>query len=385
MDPTRQGPPVRRRIRWYELGLLVVAPLLIAGGLKVRLGVSPQASSAAPARMRIGVVDLDAVVRAHPRWSEFDALNRRISTLEGQLAQLAQVPAPPPPPRAEIQRALDQEAAHLKAAFEKEIEFLRQESHRQFDAFSAIVREEQEAKFAATRKELEAGGRAAIEAKQKELEAQLRSVEQEIMKEYTYPLLNLRLRAEVAGLSSEEEGRAVLRAVQALQEEREDRIKVKNAELDKELQEFQKAKEGEVNAQLDALKDALNKEVQDRVIAKQQELEAEFNRIAATKDQQFRKRLEQRQKVLLAAAETQLRTQQRAYLSGLGERARRLQADLSAVQEQRARLDASVLAEVKVSVAAIAQAEKLDVVLTRYVANISGVNITSAVVQRLKR
>jgi Skp family chaperone for outer membrane proteins len=55
------------------------------------------------------------------------------------------------------------------------------------------------------------------------------------------------------------------------------------------------------------------------------------------------------------------------------------------LQEQRARMEDSILAEVKIEVAAIAQDRKLDVVLTRLVANVAGIDITTDVIQKLKR
>ncbi len=368
------------RLRPVLMVLGVVVILLAARGL-VQLAQPPLVPAGAP-QARVAVVDLDAVLRAHPRWGELDTLNRRLAKLQGQFARL---PVPPPPPRADLQRAMKVEAARLRVAFEKEIGFFREEGRRRLAAFSATVREEHQTKFEATRKQLEVDGRAAIEAKRKELEGQLRTVEHEIMNEYTYPLLNLRLRAEVAGLSSDQEGRAVLREIQTLQEEREQRIRAKGEELNKVLLEFQKSREVEGNAQLDTLKASLDRDGQDRVLAKQQELEAEFKRVAVEKDTQFRQRLERRQKELLAAAEAQVRVQQRAYLSGVDDRTRRLRSELNAVQEERARLEASMVAEVKVTIAAIAQVQKLDVVLTRYITNLRGENITTAVVQRLKK
>ncbi len=367
--------------RWPVLAVALGALVTGAGGL-VYFARPPLVPAAAPPRARVAVVDLEAVLRAHPRWGEVEVINQRIAKLQGQFARL---PAPPPPPRTDIQRGLDEEAARMRAEFDKELDFLRQESRRRLEAFSALVREEHQAKFEATRKQLEVDGQAAIEAKRKELEPQLRAAEQEIMNEYTYPLLNLRLRAEVAGLTSEQEGRAILREIQTLQEEREARLRAKGEEFDKLLREFQEAKTAEVNGQLEAAKTTLEREGQERVVAKHQELEAEFNRSAEEKDAQFRQRLLQRQKALVAAAEAQVRVQQRAYLSGLDQRARQLRAELAAVEDERARLEASMLAEVKVTVAAIAQAQKLDVVLTRYITNLSGENITAPVVQRLKR
>ncbi len=375
-------PSDRRRVLVLVPLALVAISLLTVGGVKGRTVLALQASTTAPARTRVGVVDLATVVRAHPRWSEFNAISAELNRIESQLAQ---VPPPPPPPRTDVQRILDQEVARLRGEFTKEIDFLRQESARRFSAFATTVREEQQAKFEAMRTQLEAEARTAIGAKHEELQAQLRRAEQEIMDEYAYPILNLRLRVEVAGLSSDQEGRAILRQIQALQEEREERIRAKTEEFDKALREFQKAKEDEVNVRLDALRDSLYKEAQARLADKQAELQAEFTRSTAEKEQQFRRRLDRRRAELIAVAEAQVRSQQQAYLKGLDGRAGRLRDELAALQDQRARLEASVLADVKVTVAAIAQEQKLDVVLTRYVANISGINITSALVQRLKR
>ena len=370
-----------RRLWLVLLVVGVVVGLLAARGLVQLIQQPPLAPAAAP-QARVAVVDLDAVLRAHPRWGELDAVARRLAKLQGQFARLS---VPPSPPRADLQRVMDAEAARLRVEFEKEIGFYREEGRRRLAAFSVAVREEHQAKYEATRKQLEVDGRAAIEAKRKELESQLRTAEHEIMNEYTYPLLNLRLRAEVAGLSSDQEGRAVLREIQTLQEEREQRIRAKGEELNKVLLEFQKSREVEGNAQLDALKATLDQDGQARVLAKQQELEAEFNRVAVEKDTQFRQRLAQRQKELLAAAEAQVRVQQRAYLSSEDTRTRQLRSELNAVQEERVRLEASMLADVKVTIATIAQAKKLDVVLTRYVTNLRGENITTTVIQRLKK
>ncbi len=358
----------------------VVTGIVLGAGSFPQLGRLPRVPAAPP--RRIGVVDLETVARAHPRWSELDAINKRIARLQGQFTRMPPVPIPP---RTEIQHALDVEAVRLRTEFEKELDFLRKESTRKFQAFTALLREENQAKFEAARKQLQVDGLAAIEEKRKALDAQARTDELAIMDEYTYPILNLRLRAEVAGLTSEQEGRALLREIQALQEERESRIRAKYDELDKELRAFQKAQEDEGNAKLESLKATLEKDGQERQFAKQRELEADLKRVGTERDAQFRARLTRRQKELIDAAEAQVRAQQRAYLSGLDERTRRLRTELTAVEEERLRLEASILADVKVTVAAIAQTRDLDVVLTRYVANLGGDNITAAVVQRMKR
>ena len=59
--------------------------------------------------------------------------------------------------------------------------------------------------------------------------------------------------------------------------------------------------------------------------------------------------------------------------------------EIRALQEQRVRLEDSILAEVKIEVATIAQQQQLDVVLTRHLANVAAIDLTPDVVEKLKR
>ena len=342
----------------------------------------PTSGTAAPSQTRVGRVDLEAVAQAHPRWKELTALKARAARTEGELAV---APPPPPVPGTDVQRALTEEAAKMRASFEQELNTLREERTRTLAAHAEDLKKQQELKFEEIRRTVEAEAATAIVARRDELRAQLRTAEQEIMGEYRYPLLNLRLRAEVAGLRSEEEGRQLLRQVQALQQEREERIKAKGDEVEQEFMAFQKAKEAEVNSALKAEQDALNAESARLIEGKEQELQAELSRAAAERERAFQQRLERRRKELVEAAEAILRGQQGSFVRDVTARTKRLRAELLALQEQRARLEESILAEVKIEVATIAQAQQLDVVLTRTLGGAGGVDITEDVIRKLKR
>src|SRR2546427_507476 len=261
--------------------LLALAAVLV-GGCRGRV----QSTSAPGAETRVGVVDLQVVTRAHPRWQQLDAVVKQLQDVQAQLALL---PPPPATPEADVTRALEEEAKHLQ------------------------------------------------------------------------------------------------QQVQALQDEREQRLAAQADETQKTFTEFQKIKEDEVNAKLKAAQDAMQVEAQRRLLTRQQQVQAELRQAAAALDETFRARLERRRKELLAAAEGQPSGRQGTYVESLGERNRRLRGELVSLQEQRARLEDSILAEVKIEVAAIAQDRKLDVVLTRLVANVAGIDITTDVIQKLKR
>lgn len=368
----------------------VLGAVLLAAGCRPRTAAPPAPPPAPPvaAAPKIGIVDLEAAVRAHPRWSELDGINTALQRLEADLAQATTLPPVLPQPSitaTTVKQTLDKEAAALKQALEDEMNALRAASRRRLDALATELRAEGRAKLDAARKQITGEADAALDAKQKELQAKLRAGELAIMEEYSYPILNLRLRAEVAGLRSEDEARQILRQIQLLQNERESRIADLRAGLGEEFEAFKNVKEAEVNDRLKAMQETLNREFQEQMAAKEKELATDLAQAAAARQARFRQQMAERQQTLLRTAESQLRSQQRALVSGVGERVQRLQAQRVALLEQRQRLEDAILADVRIEVAALTAQQGLDTVLTRLIVNIRALDVTGALVQRLKQ
>jgi len=365
--------------------LLILLIPLLASGCRSRQASPPPpppTESREPSSSRIGVVDIAAVARAHPRWAEIEALNKKIQQSEVEIAGAPQLPPPPAP---DLRPALDAEALQLRAEFDKELAAMQEDLRRQLEGFAASLREQQQARFVTLQQQLNEEGKKAIEAQHADLDKQLKAAELAIMDEYKYPMLNLRLRAEVAGLSSEQEGREVVRQIQALQQEREERLRAKKEEITKTAEEFGKAKEDELNARLKAAQDTLLEEGKQQLTVKEQQLQTQLKASLAQREKAFQERLQERRLELIRTAEQQLRGRQGVYLNDLSARTRQARAELLALQEQRARLEDSIMAEVKIEVATIAQQERLDVVLTRLISSLGGVDITQKVVQKFKR
>ena len=371
-------------MRW---GLVLVLGVLALGTAGCRRqaaapAVPPSPVSVEPPRpARVAVVDLDQAARAHPRWRELNAIIERIKRTQ---VDLATVPPPPNLPESDLREALDEEALRLRDAFTQEIDTLRDESRRQLDTYAADLRTAFEAKIKASRDQLVEETTKTISAKREALRRDLRAAELEIMEEYRYPILNLRVRGEVAALSSEAEARAIARQINALQAERDERIREKQEETQNAFVEFQKTAETEVNAQIKAAQAALEAEAQEQVKSKESELRAGLTTLAARRETDFNARMEERRKTLISGAEAQLRTQQQQLVRDVQARAARLQAEIRTLQDQRVRLEDSIVAEVKIEVATIAQEQQLDVVLTRHLANVTAIDLTSIVVRKLR-
>jgi hypothetical protein len=331
---------------------------------------------------RVGVVDFDAMVRAHRRWPELDALNRRMGSLQMRLAS----PPPPPdlpaaPPTADLQA----EADRLRTSLHEELRDLQAQLQGRLEAFVNDLRADQEARLADRHRELNAELQRVVEAKRDELQRDLERYELAAMAEYRLPLANLRVRADVVGIPNEEEAQRVTAEAERITKERDEKIRARAQELEKQLQTFQEARTAEAEATIRAMVAAFEAEGKKQVEAKQAEAEAEFNAAVKRREESLRTTMEARQQIVVQGAEGQLREAQQRYIRQVEGEAGRLRAELQELAGQRLRLEDAILAEVKIEVAAAAQARGVDAVVTHAVAHLGGVDLTQDVISRLRR
>jgi len=360
--------------------LVLLAALAVSGCRSGRTAAPSPTPTAAG--LRIGVVDVDAVARAHPRWPELEALNKKAQEVQ---AALAAPPVVPPILQARINAQMTAQARKLEGEFQGEMQALRARTQQQLDRYAAQVRAEQQARVLQIRAEMDRELAQAVEARARALRADLRVYEAQVIEEYRFPIANLRLKADVVGVASEEELRSLTTELERLFRERDAKVRARAEVLDVALQDFRKAKEAEANARLARVQQEAEADIKRLLSAREREVRAEADRVARTREREFRRRLNAFRRQLLGIGEGQLASAQRKYVEGLRQRERQLQAELQALQEQRARLEDSVLADVKIEVAAIAAARGYDVVLTRYLSNLTGEDFTAEVLARMKR
>ncbi len=370
-------------------GLLLVALTLTGcrpggGGAARPVPTSTPGAEVTPTRETVAVVDMQAVLRSHRRWPELEALLKRLETLQIRLNN----PLPPPVAPAagvDIRATLQAEGDRLFATMQAEVTALEEQAKRRFEAFVADLRAEQEGKLADRQRAANAELQKVIEAKRDELQRELEKFEIATMGEYRLPLLNLRLKADVVGVSNEEEGKRLSEEADRLLRQRDEKIKVRAQALDKSLDEFQKARSAEAEAQVKSLVKTLEDEAATKVEARQAETRAELQAEARTREAALQKALEERRKLLVGGTEEQLRAAHEQYARQVQVEGTKLQAEIQKVQEQRIRLEDSVLAEIKIEVASVAQERRIDVVLTRAVATTDAVDLTKAVIARMRR
>jgi hypothetical protein len=337
---------------------------------------------ATPAPTVIGVVDMGTVLRAHRRWPELAALLKKMQDVQFRLTN---PPPPPALPPQDLQPELQAEADRLSAAYRAELAALEEQAKRRIDAYAADVKADAEAKVADRQRQANEELQRIIEARRDELQRELEKTELAIMAEYRIPLLNLRLKADVVGLSNEEEAKRLNEEASRLVTERDGKIKTKAAALDKTLQEFQQARTAEADAQFKALIASVEEDAAKQIEAKEKEARAELQAAVQEREARLRSGVEQRRQILAGGTEEQIRAAQERYAKQLQAEGSRLQAELQALQEQHLRLEDAMVAEINIEIAALAQQRKVDVVLTRVVASGAAVDLTTDVVARLRR
>lgn len=375
---------ISRRLRLVGVSLLAAATLAGCGSQGASVPAPTATPSPAaivtPAGARVGLVDLEAVVRAHRRWPELDALLKKTAALQ---LRLSSPPSPPDAPPVTVIN-LQAEADRLQASLRAELDALHAQANRRLEALANDLRAEQEGKLADRQRELNAELQRVIDAKRNEFQQELDKFELATMTEYRIPLANLRIKGDVVGITNEEEAKRLGAEADRIAKERDGKIRAKSEALAKALEEFQKARQAEAEAQFNTLVRSLEDDAKTRYAAKEAEANAEMQQAIRSREDTLRTAMEARKKMLEGGVQEQYRAAQERYVKQTQAEEARLRTELQALLEQRARLEDAVLAEIKIEVAAMAQAQKVDVVLTRVIARVDAIDLTPAVIAKIK-
>lgn len=368
------------------LGLLAV---LVLTGCQPERRAAPAptptpAATVSPRGTRVGFVDLAAIFRAHRRWPEMDALLKKMDALQ---VRLSSPPPPPeaPPPAPGLGADLQAEAERLQAAMRAELVALEEQMRRRLEAFVSDVKAEQEGRLAERHRQINADLQRVVEARRDELQRELERFELATMAEYRIPLLNLRLKGDVVGVASEEEARRLNQEGERITRERDGKIRTKAQAAEKALQEFLQARTAEAEAAIKALIAALEEDANARLKAKQDELNAELQAAVRAREATLNQAVEERRKLLVGGVDQQMRAAQQRYARRVEAEAARLRQELDALAAQRFRLEDSLMAEINIEIATLAQDRKIDVVLSQVVASATAIDLTRAVIARLRR
>ncbi len=361
---------------------------------------SPETSAPSGARApRIAVVDLTRAMRVHPRWPEVLALERQIGLLQAKLGAATETrPATVrlDIPRVDLTPEMRAAAARMRPELQQQADAVKAAARKQLEAYVAEVRAEQQKKMEAKRAELEAELVKVTQDKQQAISKDNQQFQQQTLAEYRLQLLNLKIKIDDVQQSGKGETDKLQAQLAALTKERDDKIVAHEKANQQALADFQKAQVEASNARLKAYQDELSKDGQRRVDERAAQLTAEVRAKLDAMQAAFNQRLRQQETSIVstareaqtrevermkAQAEQQVRRQAQAEIA----KVKVLQEELLAAQRGRARLYRTILADLRIEAATLAQEKGWDMVLTQAIAAPGAIDGTDELIARIRR
>ncbi len=218
----------------------VTASLVIAG-----CGSQP-AKTTPPAQSKIGLIDMEKAIKAHPKYADVQSLQKDYAALTARIdAEQAQGPAT---------------AAGLPAAGNPAS--LAQAAAKEF-----------EARMAAKEAEVKTRLQAAADQASRDMAAELDAYARELDQEYQPQIFSIQLKLKTVQLSKEEA--APLQAeMDKLQQERAAKISARQQELLAKADTMMKGKQSEAEKELAAYAQTLNSELAGKLADRQAEIAA---------------------------------------------------------------------------------------------------------------
>ncbi|HEV2284379.1 MAG TPA: hypothetical protein VGX75_18505, partial [bacterium] len=295
--------------------------------------------------------------------------------------------------RAAAQQESSQLAPEFRRRMDAEVLDARAAGRRELDAYAAKIKADQQREFDAKRIEIEAAVQKNVQDKAAALQQDSAQFQQQTLEQYRLPLLNLRLKLDAAAPSDKKTSEALSQQLQALTKERDDKIAAHDKANQGALAVYQQEQQDSFTAQLKALGGQLGKQGQQLVDQKAAEISARMHTNLSAKQAQLNaelsKRMEAdmhaRQQAIISSARTQMAAARSQSLQTLQVRVTSLRAQLSEAQAERARLLASILADLRVEAAVLAQRKGWDVVLTRAIDAPDAPDVTDDLIGRIKK
>ncbi|HET9001896.1 MAG TPA: hypothetical protein VFP86_19805 [bacterium] len=352
-------------------------------------------SAGSPRALKIAVVDLTRVTRAHPRWPEVMALDRQISDLQARVA--AAVANAPTMVRVDLPKV--DLTPEMKAAIERmrpevqqEAEAAKAAARQDLNAYVAQLRLEQQKKIEAKQAEAQAELTKVVDEKAQALSKDNQQFQQQTMAEYRLQLLNLKLKLEDVQQTGKGEADRLNAQIQAVTKERDDKIAAHEKANQQVLQQFQTEQVQAATAQIKAYQDQLTKEGQRLVDERSTKATQEVRIKLEAMQQEFNQRLQRQQQTIVSAARDaqtreveKVKAQAQKQAQAEFSQVRALEGELQTVARARARLYAVILADLRVEAVGLAQEKHWDVVLTQTIAAPGTIDGTDELIARIKR
>ncbi|WP_285719224.1 molecular chaperone Skp [Pelosinus sp. IPA-1] len=293
--------------------------MLVAG-----CGTKKDQDTKAPAQPQVGIIDMNKAVKAHPKYNQFLTLEKQANTIAAKVEQAAITQqnqsnqTMPEMPQGNM--------AELNKAFEQE-----------YNEKMAVKQNEMNTRLAAKEAALH-----------KTLSEELKVYSEEVDKEFQPQIFNLQLKLKTVQLTKEETT-SLQGQLETLQTQYAKKMDEKQAQLVKQMEQAMAPEQAAVQEELGAYSNQLNQELSKQAAAKEAE-------IAVRSTQQ-----------------TTIPDSTKLVDDDLSQQLEMKQQEMRALQD-------SIIENIKDKTGKVAVERGFEAVLTNALVNVSGVDITDAVI-----
>ena len=307
--------PYRKLV--YLLSIVMLASFLSGCATK------PPQDTKTP-QQTIGVLDMEKAVKAHPRWSQLDALHKKINTINLQAQQRVVQKQPEQVQPQELQQGLD---AYLSQEYEAKLAVKQAELKVVLDEKTAALRQEISSEYQAYMAELE--------------------------KSYQPRLFSLQLKMKTLQMNKEEMA-SLQQEIEKLQSEQDNQRKIKEEQLSARMETAIAPQKAELEQQLSLYAHNLE------------------NELAEKRAQQT-----SQPSVTLPAGDSQLQDSPQGSDNA--------DIEIKVLNEQITVLEDLIIGDIQDITAKIAAQQGLELVLTNIDTNISAQDVTNQVIAEFKK
>lgn len=310
--------------------------ILILTALLAGCGTKPTQETTPPVVPKVGVIDMDMAVKAHPKYKELLELGKKADGIAASL-------------QAE-KFSMAQQAQQLQNL---SMPFVSETSQQELLELSKTFEQEVNSQLVAKEREIQEKLMGKADGINKELTAEMNAYSEQVEKEYQPQLFNIQLKLKIVQLSKEEA--ALLQAEQEkLQAQRDETIKQKHEELSKRMEERMKAARAPLEQEALTYRKQLEDELAKKMADKQAEILSRDNG-------------------------------QHIPTLPMQDGNQQMPEELAKKQQEIDALQGLILDDITDKTAKIAVQNGFELVLTRVIVNISAVDITTQVINECKK
>lgn len=337
-------------------------------------------------QVQFGVIDLPTVRQQHPKYSMVTQLKKQIQDYSNEKSSQQD----------EWKRAQDQidnqytelnnqlisQVEEIRDQYQQKIVVKTEELQQELTRFEEQIWNDALNRMKQKKEDMQEMAEGMVSRKYEQQMETLAEMEEELSKEYSHQILNLRLKLSMVELT-EEEQKKYKEEADELQLEWDQKLDEAKAKLEAEVNTYIENKQIELDKELQDYQAQENQAVEKAREEKRQELDLELQAYIQQMEDMMKTEIQQKQDKLEEQANNGLLKAKEDMQSELQNSEQLLTTKAEEAQRELEKMQAEIDEEIRATVTELAQEQDIDVVLVDVRVNVRAVNLTEQVIEKL--